>query len=154
MTDEAMEFLMKAGGGAPTAKFPTVGTVHKGRVLGMERKQQTAMGSNTPLTWEDGSPRWELVITIQTEEQDDEIEDDDGQRRIFSKGQQMKAIKEAVEVSGWRGSTLVGGTLAVKYIGDGKPSNPGFHPPKQFAAKFEAPAVVDSLSDYEDDGPF
>lgn len=150
-TDEAMDFLMTSGGGAPTAKFPEIGTVHKGRILSMERKQQTDFLSKKPLFWDNGDPRWELVITLQTDERDDETEDDDGQRRIFAKGKLMYAIREAVEASGFRGSSLVGGNLAVKYTGNGKASQPGMSPPKEYAAKFEPPAAVDDLGDYDEE---
>jgi hypothetical protein len=143
--DDAMDFLMQAGGGAPTAKFPTIGTVHRGEILSMEKKQQT-------LFWDNGEPRWEIVFTIQTDETDPEIEDDDGKRRIYAKGQMRVAIKDAVAATGYRGSSLVGGQLAVKYSGDGR-SEQGLNPPKEYQAKFEAPVAVDAL-DYDDSEPF
>ncbi len=61
----------------------------------------------------------------------------------------MQAIKDAIVDSGWRGATIVGGTLAVKYVSDGEPTAAGFNPPKQYAARFEAPAAVDDLPDDE-----
>ena len=69
-TNDAMDFLMTSGGGgAPIAKFPTVGTVHKGRVLAMEKKPTDRLTGPTPLLWDNGEPRWELEITLQTDEQ-------------------------------------------------------------------------------------
>lgn len=132
------------GGGAPTAKFPEVGTLHKGRIIASAVQQATEYGTNEPKTWSNGDPVWEAVITIATDERDAEIDNDDGTRRIYASGAMLAAIRTAVQVAGAKGIE-VGGVLAVKYDHDGTPSKPGFNPPKQFVAQYLAPDPVNDL---------
>lgn len=132
--------LLLGGGGAPSAKWPNVGDVVRGTITSEpEAKQATDMQGN-PKTWDDGNPIMEVVITIQTDERDPSIEDDDGKRRLFLGGNKLKAVREAIKESGHTGS-IVGGTLAIQYTGDGTAKQRGFNPPKLFTAKFKAPAV-------------
>lgn len=140
MSKEAMDFLM--GGGVPSAKFETIGTVHKGRVISMEMSQVTDIKTGDLKTWPDGNPQMQAIITLQTEEQDPEIEDDDGKRRVFARNNMRAAIRDAIKASKLKGQSIVGGVLAVKYVSDGKRA-PGQNPPKQYEAKFTAPSPTD-----------
>lgn len=143
MADDVVDFLLGAAG-AP-AKFPEVGTVVRGKVLHHEKRQARDMDNNLKF-WEDGNPIFEVVVTLQTEDRDPTLEDDDGIRRLFVRGQMLKAVRDALVKASWRDS-LVGGDLAVKYKGDGVPSRNGFSPPKLYVAQFEAPAVADDFTD-------
>ncbi|MGW2582976.1 hypothetical protein ACWCYZ_16845 [Streptomyces virginiae] len=137
----ADDFLM-GGGGAPTAKFPTAGITIGGRVT--ERptvEQQRDIKTGEKKFWSDGNPMMQLVVTVQTEQRDPAIEDDDGRRRLFVKGQLKNAIADAVRMTGARGLE-VGGTLAVTYTHDGTPSGPGMSPPKQYTARYTAAATA------------
>lgn len=143
MSDDVVEFLLGAAG-AP-AKFNTVGTVVRGKVLHHEKRQSRDMDNNLK-TWDDGNPIWEVVVTLQTDDRDPSLDDDDGVRRLFVRGQMLKAVRDALVKAQWRES-LVGGTLAVRYEGDGIPSRNGFSPPKQYRAQFEAPTPADDFDD-------
>jgi hypothetical protein len=105
-------------------------------ILGATMQQARDMKTGTPLTWDDGNPKENLVIMLQTDEHDDEVEDDDGTRRLFCKkpGAMLAAIGKALGKV--KISQSFGGTLAVKYIGDKKAKTAGFNPSKQFAAVF------------------
>lgn len=157
MANDVVDFLLGAAG-AP-AKFPEVGTVVKGKVLHHEKRQSKDMDGNLK-TWDDGNPVWEVVVTLQTEDRDPSIDDDDGVRRVFVRGQMLKAVRDALTKAQWRES-LEGGTLGVKYVGDGEAARKGFSPPKIYRAVFEPPAPADDfdegapedLSAY-DDAPF
>lgn len=155
MSDEATDFLIGAAGAV--AKFPEVGDKVVGKVLRYEKRQSKDMATGELKTWEDGTPVYEVVITLQTEDRDPEIEDDDGLRRLFVRGGMLNAVRDALRAARWRQS-LVGGTLGVKYVGDGTPSRRGFSAPKQFKAMFEAPSPADdfeAMSEPEyDEGPF
>lgn len=136
----ADDFLM-GGGGAPTAKFPTPGTTISGRIT--ERptvEQQRDIKSGDKKFWGDGNPMMQLVVTVQTDERDPQLEEDDGRRRLFVKGQLKTAIAEAVKAIGGRGLE-VGGTLTVKYTHDGLAKGPGMSPPKQYIATYVAAAA-------------
>lgn len=157
MTEDGMDLLL---GGAPAAKFPEVGTVMKGKVLAQKKQQSKDMASGELKTWDDGSPMYEIVFTLATDERDPAVEDDDGTRRLFARGQMLKAIGDALRKARWS-SSLVGGKLAVKYARDGEATRRGFSPPKVYAAMYEPPAAADEFDamagddGYDDDqAPF
>ncbi|MGW4388234.1 hypothetical protein [Streptomyces sp. NPDC004685] len=138
---DANSFLM-GGGGAPTAKFPTPGTVVGGRILEPPTiEQQRDIKTGEHKTWANGDPMMQLVVTVQTDQRDPAIEDDDGKRRIFVKGVMKNAIADAVRVTGAKGLE-VGGSLWVKYTHDGVAKERGMSPPKQYDAKYTAAAAA------------
>lgn len=137
---DANSFLM-GGGGAPTAKFPTPGTTIGGRITEQPKvEQQRDIQSGEQKFWSNGDPMMQLVVTIQTDERDPSLEDDDGRRRIFVKGQMKNAVADAVRQAGAKGLE-VGGTLHVRYTHDGEQTKRGFSAPKQYAAKYVAAAT-------------
>ncbi|MFF3643429.1 hypothetical protein [Streptomyces sp. NPDC002564] len=138
---DANSFLM-GGGGAPTAKFPTPNTVVGGRITEPPKvEQQRDIKTGEHKTWSNGDPMMQLVVTVQTDERDPAIEDDDGKRRIFIKGVMKNAVADAVRVAGAKGLE-VGGSLWVKYTHDGVAKERGMSPPKQYDAKYTAAAAA------------
>lgn len=136
----ADEFLM-GGGGAPSAKFPVPGTVVSGRITVKPTvEQQRDIKDNSLKFWNDGNPMMQLVVTVQTDERDPQIEEDDGRRRLFVKGQLQRAVADAVRAVGGRGLE-VGGTLTVTYTHDGEVKQRGFNAPKQYTAQYVAAAT-------------
>lgn len=143
MNDDANALIMGEGG-APTAKFGHVGDTHRGRIVEMTTRQQKSIKGEL-LTWDDGSPKMMAVLTIQTDERDPSIEDDDGKRRLFVKGDMVRAVREAVRGAG-RKMVELGGEVAVQYTGDGQARGVGYNPPKLYRAGYKPPAVaVDDL---------
>ena len=138
MIDSAALDLLEGGG--KSAKFETVGDTTKGQVVSAESRQQTDYTSGEPLTWDDGNPRMQLVITLATDERDPDDPTDDGHRNIYCKGKMLNAVKQALKAAGQK--LEVGGTLAVQYTGDGTPTNPRHNPPKEYVAAYEAPSRV------------
>ena len=83
-TPSADEFLM-GGGGAPTAKFPTIGTSVGGRITEKPFvQQQRDIDSGEPKFWNDGKPMMQLVVTVQTNQSDPSIQDKTAPRRVFT----------------------------------------------------------------------
>ena len=150
MSDEALEYLV--GGGIPSAKFDQVGDVVRGRIKSLEKKQQTEFGTGTPLTFDNGDPMWQVVVTLETDDRDPDRDDDDGLRNLYVKAQMRQAVGEAIRKSGHKGQ-VVGGMLAVKRLPDGPP---GRYPtgPRQYRAQFEPPAQTAAFDDYGDEEPF
>jgi len=131
---------------AAAAKFPVLGTSVGGRVTEKpQERQQTDYKTDDPLTWNDGSPRMQWIITVQTDQRDDA--NDDGRRRIFAKGQMLKAIRRAVKEVDAK-DIEVDGILTVSYVGDGEPADEESKPPKIYEATYVPP---DDSTD--DDGP-
>ena len=148
--DEANDFL--AEGGVPSAKFDTVGKWVSGTIVAAEKRQQTKVGSGELLFWDDGRPRNQLVVTIQTDETSDDIEGDDGQRRIYARGIMLNELRKAIRPHG--GKIEPGGKLAVRYTGDGE-KKPGMNPPKLYQVKYEPPTKSAQVDDADlDDSPF
>jgi hypothetical protein len=147
--DQGVEDILNAGG-APSAKFPTVGTTIKGTIETAVVSQQQDFTTGEPKVWKDGNPAMQIVVTLATDERDAEIENDDGTRRLFVKGQMLSALKDALKTAGVK-TLEVGGTLAVQYKSDGERSDPKFNPPKVYVAQYKAPeaaaaaVVVDEL---------
>ncbi len=141
MSDDGMDLLL---GGSPAAKFPEVGTIVKGKVLGQKKRQARDIDGNLKVWDTDGSPIEEIVFTLQTEDRDPTLEDDDGARRLFAGGQMLKAIGMAVRKAHWS-KPLVGGVLAVKYKEDGVSKRSGYSPPKVYVAMFEPPSAADEF---------
>jgi hypothetical protein len=144
MTD-ANDFLM--GGGVSSAKFPTVGTTVTGVICRPpEVQQQTDITTGAPKFWDDGKPRQQLQVQLQTEERDPEVDNDDGIRAVYVKAQMQKAVREAVKRSGAKGLEI-GGTLTVTYIGDGVPTQRGMSAPKQYSAVY-VPASAAAANEF------
>jgi hypothetical protein len=123
-----------------------------GEIISAEVRQQTDVDTGEKLTWTDGSPRNQLVITLQTSLHTND--EDDGIRQIFAKGgkfdiadgdgQSMKdAIAKAVRDGGGTGLNP-GDNLAVAYTGNGVKKNRAFNAPKLYSASWKkaTPASV------------
>lgn len=137
--EEVYDFL--SGGGAPSVSFPSVGTTAKGVLLDFEKRDQTDL-EGVVKTFDDGSPRKQLVVTLQTDLFDDEIPNDDGQRRVFIKGQMTKALKDNLRQQGLSVEQFVrGGHLTISYIGDQPSEKKGYNPTKLYAVEYTAPAA-------------
>lgn len=140
--DAATKFVM--GGGATAASFKKAGDSVNGIIADMVEKTQTDFDSGEPLAWPDGKPRNHLVVTLLTEEKDDE--DDDGLRRLYVKGNLQRAIREAVIKSGSR-TIADGGVLTVTYTGDDAPTRKGMNGAKLFTASYEGGFVIGEPAD-------
>lgn len=140
-TTDVNDFLL--AGGTPAAKFDTIGTLIKGTVVAAEKTQQIDFKTKKPKFFDDGNPMMQAVITLQTDERDPSIEDDDGQRKVYVKGQMQAAVRDAVKASGAK--LDIGGTLAVQFY-DEENTGKG-NPKKLYKAQYKpgAPKVSDDL---------
>lgn len=136
------QFLLGAKG-PKSVSFLTVGDKVSGKVKEKALTQQRDLEDGTLKTWDDGSPRMQLVVTLTgTGMFDPEVEDDDGTRRLFvDKPAMRKAIAAAVKAAGATGLE-VGSTLTVEFTGTGTPVKRGFNGPKEFSAKYTPAADV------------
>jgi hypothetical protein len=142
-TPQSADAYLMGGGGAPTAKFPTPATRVEGFITEKPSvQQQRDPADGKPKFWTDGNPMMQLVVTVQTVLRDPTIQDDDGRRRIFVKGQMKHAIQDAVKLVGGAGLE-VGGYLAVTYTHDGQKTNNAFNAPKQYRAEYTSPAAAE-----------
>lgn len=143
-SNETDAFLL--GGGVPSAfgEHDPVGHTVAGTISEPPTiRQQTDMKDGTPLTWSNGDPRMQLIVTLQTDLRGDA--DDDGRRRLYVKGSTdpgskslRAAIAGAVRSAGANG-LAVGGRLTVRYVGEEPAKTRGFNPRKLWAAQYTPP---------------
>jgi hypothetical protein len=140
----ANDFLMQQGG--KSYPFEKIGDCCVGEVVAAEPRQQTDVDTGEKLTWADGTPRMQLVITIQTTERTSD--EDDGIRMLYAKGGKFdiaegtgSSMKEAIAkaVRDKNGTGLhVGDKLWVALSGTGVKKNRAFNAPKLYEAQYEA----------------
>jgi len=123
------------GPSIPAVSFPEIGATVTGVILSTEVGIQTEPGGEVK-TWDDGQPRRQVVITIQTALAVDE--DDDGQRRLFVKGGMTRSFRAEMRRAKVR-EPLPGGELTVTYIGDGPVAKKGQNAPKLYDVTYVAP---------------
>ena len=155
--EDVNKFLFE--GGAKSFPFNKIGDIVRGTIESAELRQQTSLDDNKPIFWDDGKPRMQLVITLQTTEADSE--DDDGKRTVYAKGGRYEiaegegesmrdAIARSVKDAGAT-SIDPGDELAVGFTGLGKAKR-GYSAPKLYAASFRKATASVSASDLFGDG--
>lgn len=142
---DSVNDLLLSGGGK-TAKFDNIGDTVKGTIISAETGQQTDIKTGAPKFYDDGKPMPQIVVTLQTDLRDPDVDDDDGIRRLFVKGQMMAAVREALRQA--QAKLDIGGTLAVQYKEDEPPKQRSFNPKKIYVAQYRPPAPsTDSAND-------
>jgi hypothetical protein len=142
MSIDPNDFLNQ--GGVPSARFTRPGEWAEGEVRSTEVVQQRDYDTGVPLTWDDGNPKLQLVVTVATAERDPKVPDDDGLRKLYAKGNMLMAIRQAVRRS--NAELRPGGWLKVTYTGDGESKKRGMNPPKLYTAEYRpGPVAVDAL---------
>ena len=138
MTDLAS--AIAASGGAPSAfgKDTPVGTTVTGRIIEAQLRQVTNFETGDPETWADGSPKQQVVVTIDTGVP---VGDDGDTRvRIYIKwwGDQRRNLIAAIKNSGDT-DLHPGGTFTATYTGDGEAPRKGFSAPKLYTYAYTPP---------------
>lgn len=104
-------FLM--GGGGVTQVFPSVGFTVQLTALSWSMAQQTKMETGELLFWNDGSPRMQMIMECQGEVTgktwvtnayaEKALDDDNGKRNLYIKGNLQKAVRDGLRDAGMRG---------------------------------------------------
>lgn len=136
------------GGGGKAASFDKIGDRYEGRISLIEQRQQRSFDGGTPLTWDDGSPRMQLYVEIETDLR--ESDDDDGVRALYLKGGRNfepaegkglsgeEAFKDAAKKAGLKTIETDGSVkLTIVHSGLAKPTTRGYQPAKLYAIKLE-----------------
>lgn len=140
--------LMADSKGLPSAfrRDHPIGTVWSGVVQRVDVRQVRDDDGN-PETWDDGNPKQQVVIAIQTDQRDPERTGDDGVRGIYVKwwGEQRKALRECLQNAGVD-DIEPGGLFAAKYTGDGpQPQNRMYSPAKLMQFEYKPPSPTAGL---------
>jgi len=132
--NEVNDFL--ESGGIPSAAFDEIGDFWEGSIVRLEKQQGRDFETGEPQTWDDGSPKYIVLIDIQTNVRNPDIPGDDGVRRLFVRGNMLTAVRAAMRKSQARLRT--GGHLKVAYIRNGDQPKRGMNPPKLYEAEYTA----------------
>lgn len=123
----------------PIAKFDRIGDSVTGTLLDAEVAPVTSPTGETQVD-KNGNPKQQIIYTLQTDERDPEIEDDDGKRRVFAKWAIQRAISTCLAESGLAKVGLQeGGKLTIKFSGTQKASQRGYSDIKLYEASYTAP---------------
>lgn len=156
---DVRDYLDKLSGGGRSA-FPQdcpIGTTVRGVVTDARIEQQTDVNDGSLKFFKSGTPMMVLVLTVQTDERDDD--EDDGLRSVWARGgnytvesgegtAMAPAIRDAMKDAGVDAETLVGSTLAVRKSGLGKRTAAGRSQPNLYVAKVtKGVAVTQSALD-------
>lgn len=149
MTTNDADAFLGAAPPPPGFKFEQVGDTISGLILDRAMAQQREFkpkgaGMGELLTWPDGSPKMQAVLTVQADGVEPTAEDD-GRRRVFIKGKNLTvAFRDAVQRASYRGS-VVGCRIGVTFTSFGEST--GANPPKVYTVKFAVPAArVDEVA--------
>ena len=132
------------GRGGRTAAFKEHGDSVEGEIVRYDQFQRRDIKTKEPLSWPDGNPKMNIVITVQTVIIEDD--DDDGMRNIYINvpSQPLAALRQALMKARAKG-IAEGGYLTATFVSTDKPSGPGMSGQKQFAFEYEAPQQVNRL---------
>lgn len=124
-------------GGGKSATFLKVGQSYTGTILSAPREmQQRDIKTNDPQFYDDGNPKMQTVVEIQTDERDPEDEADDGVRVVYFKGQRLGALRTAIRTARLKSrADLVGATLTVTFTKQEKAAERGLSGKKIFEVK-------------------
>jgi hypothetical protein len=118
------------GATPPAVKFEKHGDKITGIVTHKTLRQQVDLDTGEALTWNDGTPRMQVDVTISVQPK---TEEDDGLRRLYVRGLMRSAIVEAVKAI--RGKDLnIGDLLTVEYVSDTEPPRRGLSGAKVYAS--------------------
>lgn len=136
MSDDVESFF---GGGGPALKFPSKGTRWTLTITDEpEVVQQTSFDDGSPLFWDDGKPRMQMIIRGVVPEDQREDDEDDGERRLYAKSGVVKALRQAMRDAKVK-APAPGGVLEIAYVKDGPKPARGY-PAKVYEASYTPPA--------------
>lgn len=110
-----------SGKSIPSISFKDakVGDSFTGIIAELETAQVRNYESGEPEFWEDGNPKLQIVVTLDTDYAANA--DDDGQRKVYLFGQKLQAAKTAIKEAGIE-KLEKGSTFTITYSGT-KPSS-------------------------------
>ena len=111
----------------------------------IETTQVNDFQTKQPAFWNDGRPKEQIHVIIQTQLRDPSVEDDDGRRSLWIKGWgiQLKAFRDACRQAGVK-IPKPGDTITERFVGlDQRGDAP--QPPKVFEFHIEPASSVNSL---------
>lgn len=139
---DIMDKYFSEGDGAKAVSFTERNKVFKGVLMEppVERQQTAPDGTLKYFDKEEKQPRMQLVFKFQTDERDPLDPQDKGVRSLWTKIEQIRAIREALKSQGLT-RMEVGGTLEIKWHDEIPPKTRGHNATKLFVARWTPPPM-------------
>lgn len=135
------------GGGASISwddrKGYVIGAFRGGQIIDKKITGQTKMGTNEIIRWDNGEPRKQMEITVQTGERADP--QDDGRRRIFVKGDMPRAVREALKKVSAK-DVHPGGWFYAAWVSTKPATRAGYNDAKVFDVIYAPPGSPDPMA--------
>lgn len=136
--------LVANAGGIPGAfnKHSQPGEVVAGTITKAEVRQVHDYNSSEPEFWDNGDPKLQLQVVVQTGQTDPAIENDTGERAIYIKwwGEQRQNLLAALRAADDT-DVRVGGQFMAKFAGIKPNSNPRLNDVKVYEYAYEKPGA-------------
>lgn len=122
-------------------KDSKIGDSISGTISAISLRQTRDFRTNKPEAWEDGSPKQQLVIVVDSTELESD-KGDDGKRSLYVKwwGVQRKAFAKAITADGAE-QPVIGGELTATFVGEEPSKEKGFDPTKLYEYSYVEPTV-------------
>lgn len=135
-------------GGAASISFNAAngyqrGTFRGGIVKSKVITNQTDMKTGEVKRYKNGDVMKQMVVTVQTSERSDAT--DDGERRLFMKGDMVRAVRSAYKPTG-ANDVEIGGWLYVAWVNDKPSQTSGFSAQKLYEALYARPGQPDPMA--------
>lgn len=140
----SLDKIMSTGARSAFPKEAQPGATVTGTITGAIERQCLDFDSKKPEFWDDGSPKMQIVISVQTQERVDA--EDDGVRSVYVKGwgAQKIALANAIRDAGFTLASEAlapGNVFTAQFTGYGENKRGGF-PPKEFRYQIQRGAQV------------
>jgi hypothetical protein len=126
-------------------KDAKVGDSYTGVITNLETAQVRNYDSGEPEFWDDGKPKLQIVVTLDTDYIDPDVEGDDGTRKVYLAGQKLTAAKQAMKEAGIQ-KLEKGFKFTISYVGTKPSSNKKYNDVKLYGI-----AIVPSKSNVDVD---
>lgn len=139
-----------AGGGSKSLSFKdfNVGDSYEGTITALRTVQVRNYDDPTKLEfWDDGKPKLQIEVTLDTNYTDPSDDEDTGERRVFLFGQKLTAAKEELKRKGLT-KLEIGSGFKISLVGTKPAKNPRYNDVKLYGIELTAAksnAGVDAL---------
>lgn len=137
--NELDDFMGGSGSSIPAFKFDHIGATVSGQILDGD-KLNDKRPDGTPVTWDDGSPKFVYVFQLDT------TGDGVADTSVWVRGNMVKVLKEAMAEAGLKPSDKPKITIKHHELGEARK---GYSAPKLYKAKVEpAPTPAAAIDDF------
>lgn len=142
-TPPDVDDLLAGGSASISWKDAPVGHTVSGTVVTSETVQENDYDTGEPKFYSDGNPAWQVVVTLQTDLREEP--DDDGQRRLYLRGQMFTALRK--EMARTKAKLRPGGVLSVTFDHTEPAKNPRHNDRKIYTVHYVSPseALTDAV---------